>query len=521
MITIINQPPLFNYSKNPVVVKANTDQYGASGGVALWSLLVSNYTMLNGATLLLKSNLFTQRITFNQSGINTSTNIVFDSSVVNNATAAVYIAKRLRQNYYLNKYYTIKKDSPLTFHIVGLTARAFGADYSIVTTTTGSGFSIGGHVGVNPEVTDTRLLVQVFQYNSAKSLVKSALEIGSRTLVPDSEGNIEEDISDIIDDYLEYEINNAPLSLSYLITKNNNRYYITVSELGAELANDNTVNEIGILNPTTDFYVIKGGVDKMTFINPSYNLTTGFVGKTKTFLTDYPLEVDLYLDKSNIVFFVYAGNNAPTNIIITAVLEDASTSILTTPINALPAGIVYQLPITISTVNFNAIEASTGKKIINFYYEIADSVGICSERKYFNIDKKYYKNFNQLLLKNSKGAYEIFSCKGEVKINQEIDFNTLNKTLPVQYTTKDFQQDRTSPIYTTPVLMNTGHLKSKAEKKWLADLLIQGQGFRIINNMLAPIIIKNTNINTGDTTEDIYSYDIEFLYSYSNTSYNL
>jgi hypothetical protein len=226
------------------------------------------------------------------------------------------------------------------------------------------------------------------------------------------------------------------------------------------------------------------------------------------------------LDETIIIFFAYAGSSL-AGIRYYAVLEDKSISEelgtwnLTDPAD----GIIFQIPLKVNKVYYDYIESTTGKKIVEVYARILDGTGFVSENIYLNVDQKYNKIFNQLILKNSEGAYEFFPCKGQFKISADIDYSILDKTLPTTYTNQDFQQSRTKEFHTKPVLMNTGHLKSKEEKKWLAELIIKGAGFHVVNDVVYPIIITNKKIVIEDTTEDVYSYDIEFVYSHSNASY--
>lgn len=523
MITINAQPPLFNYSKNPIVVKATTDKYYVEPGTfAKLELgiggLPEDYI---GTTFEITTNLFKQKFTFDPSKGNTATNTVFPESITTAVAASDYFAERLRQNYFINKYYNVTRGFNYGNELQILTAKKTGADYTTTTIVSAVGGFGLDYAGTDSIPSGVSILIQVLQYDSAVSVNQNAKVIGFRTVYPDVNGVIEEDVSDIINDFLTYEFNLADLTLPYLISKSNNRYYISVSELGVEVAADDSVNEIGVLNTTDDFYTLKGGVDKKTFINPSYDLTNALVTKTKTILTDYPGNIPLYLDKPSIIYFVYAGAARVSYLRINATFEDGSIYenigglFLTEPAD----GIVYQIPVLVDSAFYNAAETTEGKKIANIFAQVFDSAAQLAGQFYFEVDKKYYKNFNTLFLKNSKGALEQVYCKGESKTSVEIEFEVLNKTLPALYSSSDFQQARTELDFKTPVIINTGHLKSRAVKKWMADLLIHGEGYHLVDGQLIPIIITNNKLSVHDTNEDTYSYDIEFMYSYTDNSY--
>lgn len=527
MITISQQPPLFNYSKNPIVVKANTNKYLLSeGSKAVTEINTALFTapQLEVFNINIKTNLFTQNFTFQSALGNTATNIVIDETVIDNDTFATYVAKRINQNYYLNKYYVLSTLlRPGFYPIIYITSKNTGSDYSITTSVTfGESYDIPG---VDAVPSNAQILLQVFQYDNATTTNPQATLIGARTVYPDVLGDIVEDVSDIIDDFLEYQIGALVLTSPFILSKAHNRYYITVSELNAEsyLTPDGIViNPVGILNTTADFYAIKGGVDKLKFIKPGYSLTADLLSKNKNFLTAYPGNRTLFLDVQNNLFFVYTGTKVAKTVSIHIAFVDgrADNDYLenTTPFTV-QKNILMQVFFEFSKAAFDFIE-STEAKIKNLSIQILDTDNQpCSEKVYYDIDTKYYKNLNKLILKNSLGGYEDFYCKGALKKSADVDFEILNKTMPAVYNLNNVQQTRTNAQFSTAVIINTGHLKSREEKKWLVDLLIQGEGFHVIGDVQVPIVINTSKILISDTTEDTYSFDIEFTYSYTNTSY--
>ena len=531
-ITVIQEPGEVSLSKNqiPLILQSNSFIQTA-GEAASYNIGLLSLPIVEGEQLIFNFKGFEHVYTF----VNDVTSNPTCSQIRRNDEATfdfweewimIEVIPKLRQNYYLEKYFSFVQDYLGTDVSVYITAKSAGAEFnlniaaidavsnpsiSIIPTTVNS--------GVNQVLkTNYKLYCEVFITNEDNNGFISA---GTAEANVNESGVAEFNLQSILHPYLKSSLaEHLAFNLKNINFSNRIFYYTFGEKYGSPVKFycHNTPNE--------DLYygkrVLLAGIDTEEFARAKLtNFYNNFIGNEKQLLT---LNQTVYLPRAVPEVFICNINQFVTAYRVSAIaylLAGGSISYDSSIINLVQnATIGFKLKSlfpaaflsTVSRVTFQV------KNIFNFIYK--------SSLYTIHFIDKQFLNTRYFCYRNSFGVYEVFfATEAQNQTLKVDDIQNFERQLPLNYTADNIQFGQMDKQFTQEFEINTGYIGVNPNQdarnysaNLKAELLLTTDTYVFNNGTWQPIIINSNSFGIPGPQNHDFGFTLKYKFAYSSPS---
>lgn len=290
------------------------------------------------------------------------------------------------------------------------------------------------------------------------------------------------------------------------------QYYIQHAEKYGDPAS------VKSLTTETTKYAVNGGLSHQFYSNNS-DLITDYISVQKNFFTWAPDNKEIYSGQYDFLYFMIYDSTT-TLFVYADIYYTDGTSDLSQSITGIVSGqqyYMYWVP-----VGHNKIAAlADANKTIDYWEIRVDKAGadyITKRRYYYN--NKPQIDQEQVIFKNSWGAYESIRMFGNKIEGIEVSKDTFENHLDYNYTISDAARKDYNILAQKPITLNTGWM-NKDWAKHMQELLLSEDRYIVINDELVPVVLNTDDLQFYVTRQNIYGIEIEFVKAKAEHSYSV
>ncbi len=515
-ISLVQQPDILSFSKNPVIYKLETDNYVTVEGVKSYVIFRLDGDPSVGSTVTITWDLgeviFTLALLPDNSGT-----IIRTQGVLSASEYAEQTVEDLNSNYNLTKDFIITAVDVSGETYIKVEAREPGTDYSI---TLDNSLLGGGSIdivsptpvaGVDQEVQENfKIILDVIVVEEDGDIVVVSLD-----QIPDEDSQVEFDISEVLDKYISTLSKELPTYAATSIVATNNiikTYFVRYHESYGDPV------EHFYITSSEDRYVIDGGIKKEDW--PSNTITSNLTSNSKRFLTWHPTEKEINNTQREYLYYYMDDSLTSLKLRILITFTDGTTSEFNIKTFSSPAQyVIFIVPtgfeqLSLSTYEVDDLEI---KKYTVWMVDQDDNVR--SEERTYIIDNFVYESERFFLYKTSLGGYDTIRAIGEADKSSKIDYDLSEKILRSDYTTSDGQKRKGNISFNDEYQVSTGPI-DKDTKESLQDLLISEDVHVIISEKFISVEVTNKDEDIFSESEDLHPLIIKYRPNYTNIAFN-
>jgi hypothetical protein len=504
-LTALVTPNSYQLSKNPVVLKLQTNAYKTAGSVANLVLNAGGTNAVDGTFTFIWAKgevIFTVKASPDDSGTQ-----VREQGANTLGDYAAMLAVDFKKNYLIGGSLF---GSPFILFI----AKNTGTDYDIGTNfaSVNTGFvaytSTAGSNDVYAENYKMRadLMVETTHGSDTYTVIGSkALDPISNVCVFDFQAMADNYLSYAIPTYIQTE---ASITNNTVIRRFKTRYFERYGDPAVEKE----------VTDTTPGYILKAGIKDRDFVGSTLHMETLFQTPGK-FLTKQPRIKLVAEAQKEYLYFIApktsSGYTGACRLKITISLKNYKDDIVVLKSSlALTEYRVGLFPVGFTELGLSASAAFEDVKSYTVEVIETSSGNVISEAFTYIPDLDYYADSKYILFSTSSGGFDTLRLTGLLDAGFEIEKETVQVTKLYDTPATTGEYSDVYPIKKDKFKHNTGWI-TKAQADWIEDLFIAERKFVIAEGKFIPIVIQTVqhgkyNSQTGKTF-----YEIE--YAYANT----
>jgi hypothetical protein len=514
-IILNTPPPAVAFSRNPLPIALQSDDYLANSGSAASVIIDFATPIAAGKTLTFSWSAASVAFTFADAPDNSGAQLPSgDGSPAHVATVVTW----LNNNFYINRDYTVTQVMIGTDPqpSISITANVFGIVYNL-TVTASFGMTFAVTPGVNTLMqSNFRHLLQVWKVGSPDV----ALYDQNLQLDYPIDGTTTKDLSDVLTTFLDYDIPDLnavwqPCVLSYM------QYYLRYAEIFGELTLAQRAYKTG------SYFAYLGG-----YSNPALGviaddnhlqnyLMPGGLYQFQRWFESFP--VDNFCIRTNTPLFLYFVNNR--SIAETLALQVVIAFDTVGPQTIVIAGGLLQ-PFNKVCVNcsYQALGLTTytndTKKVTGYTVTLIETTTGTprSLTKTFTVDRSYQAYTRYIIYGDSSGNFKTLQMYGKSQLTSNLtdaqayafpDQNTPTKGNITRYNIESIESDA----------VNTGYIVGSNAFDSIKELMLAKKAFRVIGAALVPIVITSEKFDYSSDGVNQSAFKVEYQLAYQNNNY--
>lgn len=344
-----------------------------------------------------------------------------------------------------------------------------------------------------------------------KLFVESSYESDVYTKIADMEQPADENgetvfrLEKLLDAYVSSQLpgyNQAAISRAENIFS---RYYVEFLEKYGDPAVESFTKQL------TVSYVVLGG---LSFVENSANtFFSSYLPSNKPFLSWQPLTKKVFGNQQEFLYYIVDSFDT-TEIKLMVEVTDDQDNTEELEIASLDSGInryeVYILPAGYSQLD---IEGNTAlvDPIVSYKVYVKDQAdNVVSEERNYVLDSDYFPYRKDFLFLNSMGGFDTLVCTGKTKTSLQTKQQSVEKILPYNYATSDFEKDILNKSGMQKMDFSTTYISKQLAER-LQDFLISPEVYLLENNRFIRVEIQAQTYKVDDENETLWY--IEGTYS--------
>lgn len=531
-ITVIQEPGEVSLSKNqiPLILQSNSFVQTA-GVVASYNIGLIGYPIAENEQLIFNFKGFEHVFTF----VNESTASPSCTQILRNDVFTYYtwedwvlleVIPKLRQNYYLEKYFNFELSTLGGDVSVLITAKSPGPEFNLditaidyVSNPSTTIIPTTVTLGVKQVLkTNYKLYCEVFITNEQNNEFVLA---GSAEANVNESGIAEFNLQSILHPYLKASLAEHLSANLQNINLSNRFFYYTYGEKYGSPVKFYCHNL-----PVEDFYygkrVLLAGVDTEEFARAKLtNFYTNFIGNQKQFLT---LNQTVYLPRSVPEVFISYLNQDFTTYKIRAIAylsAGGSSTYDSANINSLPNGTIgFKLKSIFASAFANTISKVTFQVFNIFSFSNKSSLYT------INFIDKQFLNTRYFCYRNSFGVYDVFfATEAENQDLKVSDIQDFERQLPLNYTAENVQFGQMEKQFNQEFEIKTGYIgvnpnqdARKYSANLKAELLLTTEAYVFQNGDWQPIVINSKSFGIPGPQNHDFGFTLKYQFAYSSPS---
>lgn len=481
-ITVQKQPNQFNFLKNPIGFKFNSDNRYSDPGSKATSELVWNGYALNNQTLQIEWGGGDVTFTFKTVPTDNGTDILIDTSNQRNFITQIVIA--FEKNHLISLDFDIEQD--VINDKVTLTGKGVGSYYyPTITENTSATMSETLTAGNDPvENENFKIQLRLLVNQHKASISNQRRYFLDRTI---SEDGGEFQLGDVLDSDLYGE----GLPGSGVITDFNERIVMAIADWAEKYGNPLTVRQY---SDSVFFYVFQGGLSKNVFSDFDFDQWI----TDKKFLTTYRNRRVFENQKEYLWFWNSAGNfQLGVKFFYTDESEEYYS--IATKSDATNATL-YCLSCGYSLFSGQV----NGSKVLDHWEIFVAETGtlstatLKSEKMVYSLNEFGYQEQTDLLFKNAFGLWEVRRAAGKMEATLSMSKEQAQRILELEYSKTKNSSITTKSSFRVFKKSNTGWL-SRQEMQWLVEMLNSDVHYLDQGDWWLPVTINVSNVTLYDT----------------------
>lgn len=302
----------------------------------------------------------------------------------------------------------------------------------------------------------------------------------------------------IIDAYVSSQLpsyNQATISRADNVFK---RFYLEFLEKFGDPPAESTVKQV------TVSYCLLGGLSPIEYAANTF--FSSYLGSQQPFLTWQPNNKKVFSDQHEYLYYLvnsFDVTELNLNIRVRLVGGNSSSKILETRSN-INRYEVYIFPAGYSQLDVPN-QTSFTEEIESWELWLTDQDGNrISEFRYYSLEQDYFPFRIDLLYLNSLGGFDTLACKGKSVKRLQTEQQSVEKILPYDYATTDFEREILNKTGQETIDFSTGYI-SKAYAERLKDFLISEEIYMLANNRYIRVELETGRFEIDDEDDTLHS----------------
>lgn len=517
MLSIITDPTNYQLSKNPVVLQLETDSYvSAEGSLAVFVMEHGTGSGANavGGTLTLiwelDSVVMTVATTPDDSGYQ-----VRPKAALSDAAFAAQLLVDLKKNYKLSQTFIMSISSSTK---IAFFSKVSGTQYALHANFSSLNF---GYVdsGTYDNGSDTTYnqnykmradlyMESGFRENDFSKISTQELDPLENKCIFYFQEEINANLKFNLPDYNSTD----PLSCTTVLK----RFYIQyIEKYGSPVLPRQ-------LNQTDTGYILKAGIPTQQAIGQTDLIESLYRTTAGTFLTRQPRTKKIRSgQKEYLSWCSNYGHDVKLGINI--ISKDGTTQVVYMSVITVTAYEVIMFPTGFTQLSLSDYIDFEDLK----YYQVfvkkdgyAPMPLVITELFTYTPESDFFIDEHYFFFSNSDGGFDTIRMNGNQEIGFEHEKEVIKKTTLFDTPVVDGQFAEVNAKRKQVFKISTGFLKQE-ELNWVEDLFIAEKKFIAANDMFVPITIKTISQKQKDSQSNLFFYELEYEYAFSNSVVNL
>lgn len=342
---------------------------------------------------------------------------------------------------------------------------------------------------------------------------------------------LEIEISEILNAFLDYDIPKAGSSTAFLCENVLKRFYFHFLEMYGEPP---TWNFSGVqpysylISPYSNGYSIDGYILKAGFSRKHSKLIdkeqfTNYYHLNKSFLTRQPRTKKIVRHQPEYLYFVLPIDYPGQNLCILVNSIDAADNIVSISPQSITTGPLLKNGAWCFPINFpgSFIATDNNLKYTVWVGNVLNPSVPLSEVFTYQIDEDFYLDEKIIMFTNSDGGFDTWRSLGKVKKGLDYDKENYSSIISL-YDSSDKGENNVGIVTEQEKYKCSSGFLTQSQSDWLMDLFISEKvvEYDPVNNLYTPIVITNKNLEKDETQQNIKSFELEYYYSDKGKSTN-